>query len=162
MKPKSRKVRRFLGFFLCTVGSTCLVLSGLSAIHTKYFLLYAVRTKGTIVQMLPVKRISDGGITPDCLPELRFQAEDGQSYTIRLNGSTTNPPEFRTGDSLTVLYDRGNPKGATLDSFAPLWIGPVILLAIGTGHGLIGIFSLYSDWRHRKICAAPVNAVQPL
>jgi hypothetical protein len=161
-KHKSRRARRLAGFFLSTSGSACLVLSVLLAVHTKYFLVHAVRTKGTVVQMLPVKRISDGGVTPGCLPEVRFQTEDGQSHTIRLNDSATNPPEFQVGDTLTLLYDRGSPKGATPDSFAQLWIVPVILLGIGVAHGLVGIVLLYFDQRYRKSCAASVGAIQPL
>jgi hypothetical protein len=134
----------------------------LFAIHTEYFLLHAVRTKGTIVQMLPVKRISDGGVIPECLPVLRFQTEDGQSYTITLNLSATNPPSFQVGDTLTVLYDRGNPKGATPDLFEHLWVIPIILLGIGVAHGLVGIALLYLGRHHKRICAAPVDAVQPL
>jgi hypothetical protein len=134
----------------------------LIAIHTEYFMLHAVRTKGTIVQMLPVKPISDGGVVPECLPVLRFQTEDGQSYTIRLNLSATNPPSFQVGDTLTVLYDRGNPKGAIPDLFAQLWVIPITLLGIGVAHGLVGIVLLYLDRRYRNICAAPVDAAQPL
>jgi hypothetical protein len=114
--------------------------------------------------MLPVKRISDGGVTPGCLPVLRFQTDDGQSHTIRLNDSATNPPKFQVGDTLTVLYERSNPNRATPDSFAQLWIVPVILLGIGLAHGLVGIAALYVDRRYRKSCATPVavDAVQPL
>ncbi len=150
----------FLGSFCSVIGAACLVFSGLSAIHARNLLFHAVRAKGIIVEMLPVKRI-DGGVTPECAPVFRFQTEDGQSYTIRAN-ATTNPPELRIGDAVTVFYDRGNPKGANLDSFKEVRVVPVILLAIGVGYGLGGILTLYSERRYQKGLAAPVDAVQPL
>jgi hypothetical protein len=160
-KSTLRKIRRFFGVIFSASGLACLVLAAAFALHTKYFLLHAVRASGTIVEMLPVEHKSDGDITVEYAPVFRFQAENGQSYTIR-SSTSTNPPEFQTGDAVSVLYDRGDPKEATPDSFAQLWIVPVILVGIAIAHGLIGFVCLYLDRRYRKSLAAPVTAAELL
>lgn len=156
MKPRLRKFRWFPGVLLVTTGSVCLVLSGFLAIHQERFLLNAVRTKGVVVEMLPVKNFSNGSVACPCVPVFRFQAEDGQSYTIKADASTyTNPPKLKLGDAVPLLYDRGNPKGATQDLFELLWFGPITALVIGIGHGSYGVYLLCSGRRYRKRFAEP-------
>jgi len=158
IKSILRKIRRFFGFVFSASGVACLVLSAAFAVHTRYFLLRAVHAKGTIVEMVPVENDSGDTVTTEYAPVFRFQAEDGQSYTVRSNTST-HPPEFETGDVVTVLYDRSDPNGATPDSFAQVWLTPVVLLGIGVGHGLVGGVLLYFDRRYRKRLAASAGIV---
>lgn len=127
IKSLFRRKRKIFGGFFCISGLVCMIISCAFAVHTEYFLLHAIRAKGTIIHMVPVERESDGSVTLEYAPVFSFQTESGQNYSITSNTST-NPPEFRDGDAITVLYSRGNPNGAKLDSFAQLWLTPVILL----------------------------------
>jgi hypothetical protein len=43
----------------------------------------------------------------------------------------SNPPDYRVGGPLTVLYDPANPQHVVLDTWDELWKEGVILLAVG-------------------------------
>jgi hypothetical protein len=48
---------------------------------------------------------------------------DGQTYTFN-DDSSSNPPRFDLGETVTVRYDRTNPNLAQIDSASPLWLFP--------------------------------------
>jgi len=61
---------------------------------------------------------------------------DGKSYTI-VSSTATNPPSFRVDQEVEVLYRKGKPGGAVIDSFWELWPVSMILIFIGVAHGVI-------------------------
>jgi hypothetical protein len=99
--------------------------------------------------MTPVERDSGEERTIEFAPVFRFQAADGRTYTV-ISSTSTDPPEFSTGDTITVLYKRNDPAGAIPDAFWQLWLTPVILVLIGTIHGVLGLVCLYFDRRSRR------------
>ena len=48
---------------------------------------------------------------------------DGQTYTFN-DDTSSNPPRFDLGETVTVRYDRSNPNLAQIDSQFPLWLFP--------------------------------------
>jgi hypothetical protein len=108
--------------------------------------------------MVPFESQSDGENTIEYAPVFSFETDAGVSYTIHSN-TRTNPPEFSVGDKITVLYDRGDPQGATPDSTMQLWLVPIVFATIGPIHLLIGLILLYFDKRHRNRSAIPAAAL---
>lgn len=62
---------------------------------------------------------------------------DGQTYTFR-DSTSSNPPRFDIGETVTVRYDRSNPNFAQIDRALPLWLFPSCMVA-GLFVGLIVI-----------------------
>ena len=49
---------------------------------------------------------------------------NGQSYSFN-DDTSSNPPRFELGETVTVRYDRTNPNLAQIDSASPLWLFPL-------------------------------------
>jgi Protein of unknown function (DUF3592) len=85
---------------------------------------------GTVVDL------SYGGKSYD--PVVEFTAPSGA--TIRFtSGIGSNPPAWRVGEHVGVLYDPGNPQDATIDQYWQIWFFPTLFGIIGTPFLLIGI-----------------------
>lgn len=112
----------------------CLLISLGFAIRTELFIHSAVRATG-IVQRLD-QRFDDQDISPQFAPVFQFRADDGQSYTVD-SDTATGPPSFAVGQEIPVLYPKGKPSGAVIDSFWELWLVSMILIFIGIAHGVI-------------------------
>ncbi len=54
--------------------------------------------------------------------EITFEA-NGQTYSFN-DTTSSNPPRFDLGETVTVLYDRSNPNIARIDSQLPVWLFP--------------------------------------
>jgi hypothetical protein len=111
----------------------CVLISLGFAIHTDLFIHSALRATG-IVRRLD-QRFDDQSISPQYAPVFEFRADDGQSYTIA-SDTATGPPSFAVGQKVQVLYRRGKPGGAMINSFWELWMVPIILAFIGVAHGI--------------------------
>ena len=144
-----RKTRRFFGLVFSVSGALCPIIAAGFAVHTAYFVHVALRATGTVVEMAPVERESDENRTIEYVPVFRFQAADGHTYTIT-SKTSTNPPEFSVGETITVLYETSNPAGATANAFWQLWLTPVVLVLIGAIHGVLGFLCLHFDRRSRR------------
>jgi hypothetical protein len=53
---------------------------------------------------------------------ITFEVE-GQTYSFN-DDTSSNPPRFDLGETVTVRYDRTNPNLAQIDSAFPLWLFP--------------------------------------
>jgi hypothetical protein len=141
-----RKVRKRFGVVFAVSGLACPLIAAGFFVHTSLFVKNALRAPGTVVELTPVES-DENGI--EYKPVFSFQAIDKQTYTITSNTST-NPPEFSVGDTITVLYEKEDPAKATPDAFWQLWLVPVVLVIIGVCHGVFGLACLYFDRRYRK------------
>jgi len=63
-------------------------------------------------------------------PVFEFTAADGVAR--RVEGNATSPPRYAVGDEVVVLYDPADPDGARVETFAGLWLGPLLAAAGGS------------------------------
>lgn len=89
------------------------------------FLSQAERTFGTVIRF-EEKEDHDG--TPDYYPVISFQANSGEAYSYTATIGM-NPPSYKIGERVRVLYPTIDPSGAKLDSIGEIW-GMVILSGI--------------------------------
>ena len=153
-----RRARRFFGLLFSTSGTLCVIIAAGFAAHTAYFVHSALRATGTVVEITSVASGSGEDQTIGYAPVFRFQAADGHTYTV-ISNTSTNPPEFSDGETITVLYKKSNPAGATPDAFWQLWTTPFVLVLVGAIHGVLGLVCLYFDRRSRRsqeIAKAPL------
>jgi hypothetical protein len=123
---------------LLPVGSLLVLLGFLIYRRIARFRRRAVSTDGVITDF-KTGQDSDGDTV--YYPIFRFRTDSGQEYTI-CSETGSNPPGFKKGASVGVLYDPDKPTDARLDTFMQLWLGPLILFALGGVSTLVGVVLL--------------------
>lgn len=78
---------------------------------------------GSVVGLKESAATQDSGVT--YTPIISYEV-DGRPYTFTSNVSS-DPPAYRVGESVDVLYELHNPSRARVDSWGELWMLPVIL-----------------------------------
>jgi hypothetical protein len=97
---------------------------------TRRFLASTSAADGVVVKVDEVTTSRKQETTSRYYPVVRFVTGSGQVVRYR-DHSGANPPAYRVGDQVRVLYDPANPQRARLDTWASLWLKAVILLIIG-------------------------------
>jgi hypothetical protein len=121
-------------FVLLPIGLLFLLGAAYSVWSTKTWLALAVEAEGSVIEMVRV-RDNDSGYM--FTPLVRFRSRDGETVEFQ-STLRTNPPAYRTGQSVTVLYQPEDPGSATIRGFLSLWLTPLVLSLIGTVFLLIG------------------------
>jgi len=86
-----------------------------------------VRTSGSVTS-LSSSSSSNGGVS--YYPVVRYRDGTGRSVTFR-DSTGTNPPLYRVGEAVTVLYLPGEPGRAIIDRGPWNWLPSVILYVLG-------------------------------
>ncbi|MFG3596108.1 DUF3592 domain-containing protein [Bradyrhizobium sp. RDI18] len=120
---------RLARFALIPIGLLLLLGAGFSVWSTKAWLARAVETQGTVIEMLRVRDSENKGYL--FTPIVRFDTIDGRTVEFQ-SGLRTNPPLYRTGQEVPVVYDPGVPESAAILGVLPLWMMPIILAFIGS------------------------------
>lgn len=89
---------------------------------------HGLRTRGTVVSVSRRTRRRSGRRRTVYRPTVRFQAEDGRSYTFEGRESGVS---FDEGETVDVLYPGDDPEEARLDDLSSLWVQPLVLVVIG-------------------------------
>ena len=114
-------------FAMVPIGLLLLALAAWSVWSTKAWIAHSVEAEGTVIEMVRT-RDSDGDYM--YAPLVRFSTAEGK--TIEFQSSLrTNPPAYRTGQTVSVLYDPAVPESASIRGFFTLWFVALILSFIG-------------------------------
>ena len=108
--------------------------------HTASFVRRAARAQGTVTALARKQSTSysntNGSMSNSVStvysfqPVVRFQL-GAQQIQFR-DSVATNPPAFRVGETVNVLYLESDPNDARIESFTSLWLAPMIFGGIGT------------------------------
>ncbi len=101
------------------------------------FVSRAATTTGRVVEL----RAHPGSKAVNYHPVVTYTPGDGPETTFE-GSSGSNPPGYRIGEEVAVLWVPGHPEGARVRSFVDLWIGPPLLGVLGVLLGLLGVHSL--------------------
>jgi len=135
------------------VGVGLLAGSLVSAIHTSAFMRRSMTAQGTVLHLNPKPNSDNDGTV--YAPVFSFTAIDGQSYTLSSN-NYSSPPEFSEGQTVKVLYERGSPSEARIDSVWQLWATEVVLGVIGSLFAAFSVgFLTFLRWRDQQALARP-------
>jgi len=130
--------------FGLTFGCVGFVLTALAVfflVRTRSFISTSQQAQGTITQMVYGSDSEGGGYTP----VFRFRTLEGQEVEVSGN-IRTNPPQFKVGETIEVLYDPQNPGKARIKKGFNLYFVPALLGFLGLVFGCIGIGSLIASW----------------
>lgn len=110
------------------------------------FLKRAETVQGTVIEL--ISKRSDNSTT--YAPVVTFTTKKGNKIEFTSSVSS-NPPSYSEGESVEVFYDPAEPKDASINGFASLWLGPLILGILGTVFFLIGFgIILFGFLKQRK------------
>jgi hypothetical protein len=108
-----------LTYLFLLIGIGLLGGAGYIFFNTSEFVSGARKAQGTVVGL------KSGA------PEVRFQAQDGRE--IRFTSSVSSkPPAYSVGENVEVLYRPDRPEDAEVNAFMSLWLGVIILGALGS------------------------------
>jgi hypothetical protein len=88
-----------------------------------------IEVQGTVIEILRVRDSEDKGYL--FTPIVRFESLDGRTVEFQ-SGLRTNPPAYRAGQEVPVVYDPGVPESAAIRGVLSLWLMPIILAFIGS------------------------------
>ena len=98
------------------------------------FLATAAEARGVVVDVAKVREYDSdagaGGQVTRLYPVVEFVTAREQVVRYQPHMGS-NPPDYRVGGPLMVLYDPANPQHVVLDTWDELWKEGVILLAVG-------------------------------
>ena len=140
--------------FILLAGPAILLIDAISFVRTALFVHAAARTQGTIIGLSEYYERRTGRTrtsgTPSYAPVFRFTADDGQTYIVASN-MFNNPPHFTIGQQVTVLYEKGLPTHANVDTFLQLWMPQLVLTIVGGGFCMLPALVI---WRRIRQAAA--------
>lgn len=140
------KTIAIIKYVFITIGA--LMLAGAFYFYQdrQAFLKKAETVQGTVVEL--ISKRSDNSTT--YAPVVSFTTKAGNKIEFTSSVSS-NPPSYSEGESVEVLYDPEEPKDASINGFASLWIGPLIFGILGTVFFLIGFgIILFGILKQRK------------
>jgi len=125
-----------LKYVFAVIGSAMLAGSFFWYTKTKSFIGEALTAPGVVIEL--VRSRSNDSTT--YTPVVEYTTEKGQK--IEFTSSVgSNPPSHSKGDQIEVLYHEDTPQQAKINSFFSLWLGPILLLVLGSIFSIVG-FSL--------------------
>jgi len=143
------KTIKILQYIFISVGLITLLSMGTWGYVTYRFINTAHSTQGTVVNLIQSRSSSSSSTTNSYVyrPEVIFQTLTGEEITFQ-SSTGANPPAYRKGESVSILYEPQNPQNARINDILSLWLGPIIL-------GIVGlIFSVFgtgiSIYRYKK------------
>lgn len=140
-------------FAMIPIGLLLLVAAAWSVWSTKTWLARTLETEGVVVEMVRVRDSDDKGYL--FFPIVRFETADGRTHEFE-SSLRTNPPAYRPGEAVPVVYDPAVPGAATIRGVLSLWLTPIILGFIGTIFAAIGTFMIaMSRWASRVLDEPP-------
>ena len=133
---KQQKVNRIVLPILVLAGVGLLFLGVHLHKKTGEFLAKAVRAPGVVVEMA-TNHSSDGADT--YAPVVEFEHQ-GRKYTFK-DTISSNPPSFRRGEAVGVLYDPDQPRDARIDRGRWNKAVPILIGGFGALLCLLGVWS---------------------
>ena len=136
-----------LAFLFLAIGLGLLFASYKINQHEASFRTTAVKATGEVVDLI-AKSGSGSNKSTTYAPKVVFADAMGHSVTF-VSGSSSNPPSYKQGDKVPVLYQPKTPEQAEIDSWFSRWGGVLIAGAIGAVFSLVGAASFVTGSRIR-------------
>jgi len=144
---------KVLGIVFSLIGIVLLFVAFLIYQSRTDFIKNSIFTKGKVIAVVEGSSSFDsesGQNSFSYFPVVEFIDSSGDTIRFRSN-TGRNPPEFKVGESANIRFLAATPEKAKIDSFASMWIFPVIFASIGLPFFLLGvIFSLIPFLNKRK------------
>jgi len=112
-----------------------------SFVHTRDFAARAVEAQGVVTDLVRSRSSSRSSGSGSYSPVVAFETAQGQR--IEFTGSlSTNPPAYRPGERVRVLYLPDDPYSADIGDFWNQWFLSILLGGMGTVFAAVGVVPL--------------------
>jgi len=126
-----------LGLLVIAIGLLPGGIGAFAFLRRLRFLRTAHTTSG-VVNEVTLKHLVDGH---SYQPKITFTTRAGETVPLT-SVRMSNPPRFRVGQEVPVIYDPGNPYRASIRSFSYLWFVSLLFGGIGSILFILGIILL--------------------
>ncbi len=134
-----------IGIVFSLVGGLLAAIGVFILIRTRIFIGKAQEVKGTVIQMVYSRSSKGGG---SYSPVYEFRTIDGQTIVVA-DSMSSNPPMFKEGQVIDVLYDPENPQKARIKKWLSLYFAPLLLGGMGLIFGGVGVALLIAQILNR-------------
>jgi hypothetical protein len=142
-------------FALIPVGLLLVLGAAWTVWSTKTWVAHAIEVPGSVIEMVRMRNSDNTGYM--FAPVVRFQTREGR--TIEFQSSlSSNPPGYRTGQTVSVLYDPDEPRSAAIRGVFSLWFMSIILGFIGSIFLIVGTAMVMMSSRAAKFFEQPASA----
>ena len=128
------------------------MLTGAYFLHAgkKNFVSHAVRTTGTVVDFDTLKTgMFQSDQREGRVPVVRFETRNGETVQFAVDVHTAWA-DYRLGDTVPVIYEKGNPSKADIEQFYELWFFQLLMALIGICFIIVPPYSISQHIRRRK------------
>jgi hypothetical protein len=123
-----------LGLVVIAIGLLPAGLGAVAFLRRLRFLRIAQTTSGVVNEVI-FMHVADGH---SYKPRITFTTQTGE--TVALNSvPMSNPPQFRVGQQVPVIYDPNDPYRARIRSFWSLWFVSLLFGGIGSLLFILGL-----------------------
>lgn len=126
-----------IGIVFSLVGLLLAAIGAFIFFRTRAFISRSQEVKGTIVRMVYSSSSDGGGYSP----VFRFNTIEGRSVEVA-DKLASNPPQFKEGEVVDVLYDPQDPSHARIKKWMNLYFAPLLLGGMGLIFGGVGVLLL--------------------
>jgi hypothetical protein len=135
------------------IGAAMLLGAIAIAVVQQRFRAQALHAQGVVVEhSFSRSDSSDSGSGGTYCPVVHFNDVDGQQIEF-IGGVCSRPRAENVGDTVAVLYRKGDPHDARIDSFLTRWFAAMIVGGIGGVFLMIGLALVVPSLRRRRIAA---------
>jgi hypothetical protein len=127
-----------IGIVFSLVGGLLAAIAVFILIRTRIFMSKAQEVKGTVIRMVYSHSSEGGG---GYSPVYQFRTIAGQTIEA-IDSMSSNPPMFKEGQVIDVLYDPENPQKARIKKWMSLYFVPLLLGGMGLIFGGVGVVLL--------------------
>jgi len=127
------KTLKILKYTFTVIGAAMLFGAFASYNSTSAFIDRATETSGIVTELV-YSRSSDSS---SYYPVVAFQDASGREIVFQSRAGS-NPPSFRRGERVSVLYEPSAPENAQINSFFSLWGMSLIVGGLGLVFTLVG------------------------
>ena len=120
------KTLKILKYTFTVIGVAMLFGAFASYNSTSAFIDRATETSGIVTELV-YSRSSD---STSYYPVVAFQDASGREIVFQSRAGS-NPPSFRRGERISVLYEPSAPENAQINSFFSLWGMSLIVGGLG-------------------------------
>lgn len=126
-----------IGIVFPLVGLLLIAIAVFILMRTRSFISSSQEVKGTVVRNVYRSSSEGGGYAP----VYSFTTIDGRPVEVE-DKLQSNPPQFREGAAVDILYDPQNPSRARVKKWMNLYFAPALLSGMGVIFGGIGVVLL--------------------
>jgi hypothetical protein len=123
-----------LGMVVIAVGLLPAALGTLAFLRRLLFLRTAHMTSGVVNEVI-LMHLQDGH---SYKPMITFTTQTGETVPLT-SVLMSNPPRFRVGQEVPVIYDPSNPHRAHIRSFSYLWFVSLLFGGLGSLFFMLGM-----------------------